>query len=106
MSIANLLRQSATIYPKSGYNKFGRDVSGSGIPVSCRFENKTKTKTLPNQQVVLLVGNFYFIGTVSINTEDRIVYQGTSYKAFSVNGAVDGRGIQRLLKVEVTAWQT
>lgn len=105
MSIQNLLRQSATIYPKAGYNKFGRDQSGAGVVTPCRFQNTTKTKILPNQQVVLLVGIFYFLGTVAINTEDRIVYGTTSYKAFSVNGAVDGRGVQRLTKVEVTAWQ-
>lgn len=106
MSITNLLRQSATIYPKSSYNKFGRDQSGTGTTVSCRFQNQTKTKILPNQQVVQLLGIFYFTGTTAISTEDRIVYNGTSYKAFSVNGFVDGRGTQRLLKVEVTAWQT
>lgn len=106
MSITNLLRQSATIYPKAGYNKFGRDTSGTGTAVSCRFQNQTKTRILPNQQVVQLLGIFYFLGSVSINTEDRILFGTTSYKAFSVNGFVDGRGVQKMIKVEVTAWQT
>lgn len=106
MSIVNLLRQSATIYPKSGYNKFGRDQSGAGVAVSCRFQNQTKTKILPNQQVVQLVGIFYFTGDTSINTEDRILFGTSNYKVFSVNGFVDGRGTQRMIKCEVTAWQT
>lgn len=106
MSIANLLRQTATIYTKSGYNKFGRDVSGDGTQVVCRFQNQTKTKLMPNQEVVQLVGVFYFLGTVTINTEDRIVYNSLNYKVFSVNGFVDGRGDQRMIKCEVQKWQT
>lgn len=105
MSIQNLLQQQATIYPKSGYNKYGRDQSGAGTTYYCRFQNTTKTILMPDQQVVLLVGVFYFNGSVSINTEDRITYQGVSYKAFSVNGGIDGRGTQRLIKVQVTKWQ-
>lgn len=106
MGVLHLLQQSATIYPKSGLNKFGRDTSGSGVPVKCRFQNSTKTRLLPTQEVVMLVGIFYFEGSVTINTEDRIVFGGLSYKAFSVNGSIDGRGTQKLIKVEVTKWQT
>lgn len=106
MSVQSLLQQSATIYPKSGYNKFGRDQSGSGVTVKCRFQNTTKTKLMPNQQVIILDGIMYFDGSVSINTEDRIVFGGVSYKAFSVNGSINGRGTQKITKVEVQKWQT
>ncbi len=106
MSLQNLMAQQATIYPKTGYNKFGRDQEAVGTVYRCRFQNQTKTRILPNQQVVQLVGVFYFMGTVNINAEDRIIFNGLSYKAFGVNGSVDGRGTQRLVKVEVTKWQT
>lgn len=106
MSIQNFLQQTAVIYPKSGRNKFGRDASGSGTSTKCRFQNKTKLIVLANQQPVQLVGIFYFDGAVTINTEDRITYNGVSYKVFSINGNIDGHGIQRMIKVEVEKWQT
>lgn len=105
MSIANLLNQTCTVYPKSGYDKFGHDVSGQPVNVYCRFQNKTKTRILPNQQIVNLVGVVYLDGSVSINTEDRIVFGGSSYKVFSVDGNVDRIGVQRMIKCEVTVWQ-
>ncbi len=106
MSITNLLAQTATIYPKSGYNKFGRDTSGAGTLVRCRFQNVTKTKLQPDQSVIVLVGTFYFDGSVTINTEDRILYNSLSYKVFTVNDSVDGRGRTRLIRVDVQKWQT
>lgn len=105
MSMGALLNQPATIFPKSGYNKYGRDQSGSGVAVKCRFQNKTITRILPNQQVVKLDGIVYLDGTVSVNTEDRITFQGQNYKVFSVNGNVDGRGTQKMIKLEVQRWQ-
>lgn len=106
MSIVTLLQQAGTLYPKTGYTKYGRDQSGSGTAVKCRFQNKTKTKILPDKQVIQIVAEAYFDGKVNINTGDRFVINNNSYKVFSVNGNVDARGIQRLIKCELEVWQT
>jgi len=107
MSINGMLSQTGVLYPKTGYNKFGRDESGSGgVTVACRFQNQTKTKLVAQGQVVQLLGVVYFKGSVSVNTEDRFVINSLSYKIFSVNGNIDGRGVQRMIKCEVTKWQT
>lgn len=102
--LKSLLHQSATVYPKSGYNKYGRDTSGAGTTVKCRFQNDSKTRLLPNQQVVVIDGVVFFDGTVSVNTEDRILIGDISYKAFKVDASLDGRGNQKIIEVEVQRW--
>lgn len=107
MSVLSLLNQTGTVYAKSGYNKFGRDTSTSpGTLVKCRFQNKTKTINIKEGQTIVLLGIIYLNGDATINTEDRITIGTDSYKVFSVNGAIDGHGNQKLIKVEVTKWQT
>lgn len=97
-------RQVGTLYPKTGYDKFGRDISGTGISVNCRFENRTKTKNLKTGQVVSILGRVFFSGTTIVNTEDRFSFQGINYKIYSVDGAVDMNGNQRLIECEVQKW--
>ncbi len=106
MSVNSMLHQKATIYTRTGYDKFGRDTSSGGNVVFCRFQNDVKTIIQPNQQVVVQAAVIYFAGDASVNIEDRVVVAGLSYKVFEVNGSVDGRGNQRIIKARVTKWQT
>lgn len=105
MSISMLLRQIGTIYPKIGNNKFGREIRGTAIVVKCRFQNITKTRLIKEGQTVQIIGTVYFSGDTTINIEDRFAFNGNDYKVFSVNGSIDGRGNQRIIRCELQKWQ-
>ena len=54
--------------------------------------------------MVVIDGVVFFDGTVSVNTEDRILIGDISYKAFKVDASLDGRGNQKIIEVEVQRW--
>lgn len=106
MNPTNLMRQNANIYNKTGYDKFAHAAFGSPTQVRCRFENSTKMRLLPNQQMIQLAGIFYFPPNTTISVEDKISYGALNYTAFTVNSEVDGEGEIQFIKVEVQRWQT
>lgn len=105
MSIKRFLSTPATWYPKTGYNKFGRDISSNAtVPTMVRFENRTVTRKNKQGQVVQYLGKLFMDPSLNIQTEDRVQIGSLSYKIATVNGDIDLRGNQRLIECEVEKW--
>jgi len=104
MSLRSLLNQTITLYTKSTKDKFGRESYGSGVQHKCRFQLKTKTRVLPNQEIVAIVAVVYLRPDVSIDKGDKVTYNGTDYRVYTVNEAVDGPGNVDHRRLELTEW--
>ena len=103
--LKNLLNQSITIYSKSGLDKFGRESFGSGSSAKARFQAKTVTRLLPNQETVTIEGFMWVLPSVTIARGDKVVFGGNSYKVFARYEGIDGAGNTHHIKLELTKWQ-
>lgn len=101
---ANLLNQTISHYPKSSYDVDGREVFGSVANYSARVQEQTKSKFLPNGQVVIIDAVVYLSGSPSISLNDKIIYGGVNYKVHSKSVAIDGQGFSHNTKLELTKW--
>jgi len=101
----DLLNQTITLYTKSALNEFGHETYGAGSSVQCRFQKKTRTKILPNNEVVTTEAVVYLMGSVTVEQGDKVTYNGVDYKVFSKSEAIDGEGNIHNIKLELTKWQ-
>lgn len=101
MSLPQLLNQLITVYTKSSYSPDGREVLGSGVTKKARFQRVTKSRFLPNQQVVTIDAIAYLEGDASINVNDKVTYSGNNFKVHGKSVAVDGQGNFHHTKVEL-----
>ena len=101
MSLPQLLNQTITIYSKSSYDAQGREVLGSGETIKARFQRVTKSRFLPNQQVVTIDGIAYLDGEADVNVNDKVTYSGENYKVHGKSIAVDGQGNFHHTKIEL-----
>lgn len=106
MSILGLFNQSIVIYPKSGYDKFGKPTNSTPATVSARVQKTTRQRLLPNNSLVLILAIVYVPATTVVSVEDKVTYQSIDYKVFSVNEAVKGDGSVHHIKLELQKWQT
>jgi hypothetical protein len=105
MSFKSLLRQTVKLYTKSGYNRYGREIVGAGTNYKARVERGTKSKLLPNGEVVNVLATVYLDSSVTINNDDRVTFNSEEYKVFSVKTTVDGQGNTHHLKADLIKWQ-
>lgn len=101
---ANLLNQTISHYPKSSYDIDGREVFGSVTTYSARVQEQSKSRFLPNGQVVVIDAVVYLSGNPSISLNDKVSYNGTNYKVHSRKVAIDGQGFEHNTKLELTKW--
>lgn len=101
MSLPQLLNQTIVVYNKASYDPYGREVLGSGQNVLARFQRVTKSRFLPNQQVVTIDAIAYIDGEASINVNDKVTYAGENFKVHGKSIAVDGQGNFHHTKVEL-----
>lgn len=106
MGISGLFNQTVTLYTKSSYNEFGREVIGSGASHKARVQPVTKTRLLPNGQTVRIDAIAYVKPDLSVNIDDRIDFSGANYKVFGKSLAVDGAGATQHIKLELIEWKT
>lgn len=105
MSLSGLLNQTVTIYPKSSYNKYGREVVSSGAENCARVQEVSKSKLLPNGQTINIDLIVYLKNNVTVSINDKLDYLGTKYKVFSFSKPVDGSGQLHHIKIECIKWQ-
>lgn len=105
MSLTGLLNQTITLYSKTSYNKFGREVVGTGVDYYARVQLVTKSRLLPNGQTVLINLIVYIKPSVTVNINDKVTYDSVDYKVFGVSKPVDGTGTLHHTKLELTRWQ-
>lgn len=104
MSATNLFNQTITLYSKSSYDAYGREVVGAGASVNCRFQHKTKQRLLPDGSLKTIHAIAYIPGGTTIAEDDRVTYGSDTYKVFSINNAVDGSGNINHIKLELIKW--
>lgn len=105
MSLNGLLNQTITLYTKTSYNRYGREVVGTGTDYKARVQEVSQSKLLPNNQVVLVNLVVYLNPDVSVSINDKITYETVDYKVYSVSKPVDGGGNRHHVKCECTKWQ-
>lgn len=106
MTIDSLLNQTVTLYTKTGYDLYGRETKGSAQSVAARFVETTKSRLLPNQQVVTIEAMVFFKSDQAIQINDKVTYGGVNYK---VHGKKVGRGRDgeaHHIECELIKWQT
>lgn len=100
----SLLNQTAIFTPKTAFDGYGRSIDGVASPLACRFENKTRTRQLPNDQVVEILGKCWINGNPGIVTNDKITISGVDYQVHSVDGQIDGAGNTHHTTLELVKW--
>lgn len=105
MSLTGLLNQTISLYSKSGYDRYGRETVGSSTDYYARAEQVSKSKLLPNGQMINVSLIVYIKPSVTININDKITYDSVDYKVFSVSKPVDGSGVLHHTKLECIKWQ-
>lgn len=105
MTVGSLLNQTITIYNKSSYDEFGRLVLGSGIDVNARFQPETKRKLLPNGDILTIDAIAYVPSDTTVETDDKVVYGGNTFKTISKYPTPDGKGNTYFIKLELSKWQ-
>lgn len=106
MSILGLFNQSIVIYPKTGYDKFGKPTASTSATVSARVQRTTKQRLLPNNSLVVILAIAYVPATTVVNVDDRVTYLGNDYKVFALSEATQGNGTVHHIKLELSKWQT
>lgn len=102
--MSSLLNQSVVFTPRSGFDSYGRATDGIAQTLACRFENKTRTRQLPNDQIVELVAKAWINGDPGIVTDDKITVSGIDYRVHSVDGQIDGAGNVHHTTLELAKW--
>ena len=105
MSLIGLLNQTITIYAKSSYGADGREIVGAGVSVQSRFQATTKRKLLPNGSLLTIDAIVYVLSTITVNTDDKVSYNGSDYKVYGKYAAIDGAGQTNHFKLELIKWK-
>ena len=92
MSFAGLLNQSGTIAAKGAINKYGKFTYGSDTTVSMRFQKTKKIITTVDKDKEPIDGIVFVGPNVSVDTGDKVVYDGLTYKVMVVSPIVLGNG--------------
>lgn len=105
MALAGLLNQTITLYLKSSYNAYGREVVGSGTDYLARVQQTTKQKLSPTGSLITIDAIVYLDPSVSVNIDDRIAFDSQQYKVYGKYTAVDGAGKTNHIKLELVKWR-
>ena len=71
------LRQSITVYPKTGYSSFGQSTYGSPITIQCLIQKEAVNTRDKEGNEVLSSTQIIVNGSESITAEDKIVLPDT-----------------------------
>lgn len=104
MQISMLFNQALTVYGKTSYNEYGREVLGSASIVRARIQQTSKRRLMPDNSILTTDAICYIAGDNVVYTDDKISFGGVDYKVFSVSKIVDGQGNIDHLKIEVFRW--
>lgn len=102
----HLFNQTLTIYNKTSYDQYGREVVGSGTDVQGRLIIKTLSRLLPNGQTVQIEAIAYVPTGTTVNANDRVTYGSDNYKVHGKYAPVDRNGNINHIKIELAKWQT
>jgi hypothetical protein len=78
----HLLKDSCTIAPKTGSDRYSDKSYGAGIVTKCRFVLANEKLQIDKGNVVNITAIFQMKG--SCNSEDKITYQSKNYEVVKV----------------------
>lgn len=99
------MNQTITLYSQSSYNRYGREVVGSGTNYKARVQEVSRARLLPNGEQVNINLIAYLKSSITVAIDDRVTYNSEEYKVFSVSKPVDGQGTVNHTKLELIKWQ-
>jgi len=105
MKPTNFFNQSITLYSKSSYNRYGREVIGTGTSYKARVQLTNKSRLLLNGQVQVIDAIAYVQPDLTVAVNDRIDVGSNKYKVQGIYTAVDGQGNTNHIKLELIKWQ-
>ena len=111
MSIQSFCNQEIQYFPRSGYDKYGKEVVTPGVSYLARVQNVSKTRFLANGQQVTIDLIIYIDGSVihESDTElflvgERLDYQNIPYQIHGKKTAHDEQGSLHHVKLELKKW--
>lgn len=105
MSLAGFLNQTITVYTKSSYNAYGREVVGSGTDYPALVQPTTKQRLLPDSSLITIDAIAYIEPTTPVEVDDRVAFSSIQYKIHGKYTAVDGAGKTDHIKLELIKWR-
>lgn len=105
MQINHLLNQTLTLYSKSSYDAYGREVVGTGTSVQCRFQQTSKHRMGPNNSLIIIDGICYVPADTTVELDDKVTFDSVDYKVYSKYIPVDGAGDTHHIKLELIKWK-
>lgn len=102
--LGGLLNQEVTIEPFSSNDGYGKPTYGTAVDYKARVELKEKRRMMPNGEIVVTNGVVILSKDATVDTDDRLTYDSTKYRVFSVNKAVGGSGRLHHQTVEIMLW--
>jgi hypothetical protein len=105
MNPTGLFNQTISLYTRSSYDRYGREVVGEAVSYKARFQEMTKSRLLPNGQVIKIDAVAYVQSDLTVAVNDRVDVGTVKYKIIGKSTAVDGQGNTNHIKLELTKWQ-
>jgi hypothetical protein len=105
MSIAGFFNQDLTIYTRSSYDAFGREVAGAGTAVKGRVQQTNKQRLLPNNSLITIELLADVGSSVTVSIDDKVTFDSVDYKVFGIKTAVDGAGVTHHKQLELIKWR-
>lgn len=105
MSISGLLNQTLTHYTKSSYGADGRESFGAGTAIKARLQPKTKRLLLPDGSVLTIDAVAFILGSITVNTDDKLVHGTTTYKVVDIYPVPDDLGNTHHQELRLVKWQ-
>lgn len=101
-----LLRQTATLYAKTGRDQYAKPTYGAGIVVGCRFDPETKIKLMINNQETITDAWMMIDPGVTVADHDKILGpDGLSYRVILVNAVPDKYGDGHHTELGLQQWE-
>lgn len=104
MSFAHLRNQSVTVYSKTGLDRYGKETVGTGTAYDVRHQDVSKTIFIRTGETIQILAIEYFPPEAVVEINDRVVYDGVSYKVWAKQYARGMNGRAHHIKVQLTQW--
>jgi hypothetical protein len=106
MNVDHLLRQTCVVYTAGAQDRFGKNEYGTGVSYACRFQSTSRIIKDQKGEKTPIVAVFTLAASAVVSINDKVVFNGESYRVMMFDPAIDGRGITRHYKMSVSRWNS
>lgn len=102
MPVTTYLNQTASLKAKTGYDKFGKPTTSTGVTFECRLQASNKKMVKVGGEEFLIDAEMWVKPTQTIVLDDVVVFGSDNYKVIRVDtkrgftGSVDHKKIYLL----------